>query len=116
MTVACRLQIYDETRKSRLNIARCLLAPLKQGKPVVLSVNDIRAPKKKRALEPLLFLTPFTTYGQLSSKISVAYQAHGCEVVDTTEKVTPLVFIRIGMSPRLAIVFANALTAIFSGE
>lgn len=116
MLATCRLPALDNPQKIRFDIAKCLLAPLKSGRPVVLQVNDLRSPKKKRATEPLLFLTPFTVYGQLSSKINIAYQAHGCEVVDTREKITPMVFIRIGMSPRLAITFANVLSELFSGE
>lgn len=110
------LPTYNETRKDSLNFARCLLAPLKQGKPVVLIVHDARAPKKKRAMEPLLFLTPLTIYGQLSTKLNVAYQAHGCEVVDTAERITPMVFIRVGMSPKLAAILAKELTTLFHGD
>lgn len=115
MCIAVSLASATSTSRDSLDFSRCLLAPLKEGKPVVLIVSDKRAPKRKRAETPLLFLTPFTIYGRLSSKLSVAYQTNGCEVIDTTEKITPMVFIRVGLSGSMATALANALERLFRG-
>jgi len=115
MCITASLATVASTRKDRLDISRCLLAPLREGRPVVLIVSDKRAPKRKRAEKPLLFLTPFRVYGQLSPKLSVAFQTYGCEIIDTSEKITPMVFIRVGLNGSMATALSNALEKLFRG-
>lgn len=108
--------ILDYSWQDRLDLAQCILHPLKYGKPVVLKVDDVKVLKKKRAQEPLLFLTPLLVYGRLSGHLCIAYQANGCEVVDTTKRISPVVLMRVGLSARLSMSLARALTCVFLGE
>jgi hypothetical protein len=106
--------VYRQLHKD-VNIARGLLLPLKHGRPVVLAVEDAQAFKKKRVKTPKLFLTPLTMYGELSSRICIAFEAHGCEIVETRQRISPVVFLRIGISAQLARALATELTLIFTG-
>lgn len=64
----------------------------------------------------MLFLTPFTVYGPPSTKLSISLQTHGCEVVDTLEPITPMVFIRMGISMSLSKAIAEELNLVFTKE
>lgn len=98
----------------QVSIAKKLLTPLREGKPVALIVDDPRLPKRKRIEKPVLFLTPLTVYGKLSTKLMVSLQTYGCEVVDTLEKITPTTFYRMGLSARLAGILADELNQVFT--
>lgn len=94
-------------------LASRLLSPLLRGKPVILELDDPRLPKRKRIDKPLLFITPVTVYGRLSSKIMVALQSHGCEVIDTLEHIKPIALYRLGINMRLSIQLADELNRVF---
>lgn len=100
--------------RPKISIVKMLLAPLREGKPVILRVTDPRLPKRKRVDKPLLFLTPLTAYGRLSSSLVVALQAHGCEVCDTKDKISAMVFYRAGLSMTLSNVLASELNQVFT--
>lgn len=99
--------------RPKQTVASRLLAPLREGKPVALVVDDPRLPKRKRIEKPMLFLTPITVYGQLSTKLMVALQTYGCEVIDTRETIKPAAFFRMGMNGKLAAVLAEELNLVF---
>lgn len=101
------------TYRKEISVASEILAPLKQGKPVALEVDDPRLPKRKRIEKPLLFLTPQSIFGAPSKLLIVSLQSHGCEVVDTTAEVKPIAFIRLGLGARLAAVLARELDLVF---
>jgi len=101
-------------RQSKRNLAGHLLAPLRVGKPVALVVDDPRLPKRKRVDKPLLFITPIAVFGRVSSKLVVALQTHGCEVVDTAQEIKPMVFYRMGIGTKLAISLAAELNLVFT--
>jgi hypothetical protein len=94
-------------------VASSVLAPLRQGKPVVLIVDDPRLPKRKRIEKPLLFLTPESLFGAPSTKLLASLQTHGCEVLDTRTAIKPIAFIRLGLSARLACSLAAELDLVF---
>lgn len=96
------------------SLASKLLTPLRKGKPVIIVVDDPRLPKRKRIEKPLLFLTPLTAYGPISTKLMVSLQTYGCEVVDTLEKIKPATFYRMGLSMKLSSVIADELNLVFS--
>lgn len=98
---------------NEISNAGLLLAPLRLGKPVVLSIDDPRLPKRKRVEKPLLFLTPVTLYGAPSKLLLVSLQTHGCEIVDTSMEIQPLALMRVGISPRLAKALAGELDLVF---
>lgn len=98
------------------SIAKTLLAPLREGKAVVLRVTDPRLPKRKRIVEPLLFLTPLGVYGGLSPRLMIALQTYGCEVCDTREPVLPVMLYRMGLSAKLSGVLASELNQVFTKE
>ncbi len=101
-------------RQPEVSIAQRLLAPLREGKPVALVVDDPRLPKRKRIEKPLLFLTPITGFGAPSTKLMVALQTYGCELIDTLEQVKPSAFYRMGLNMKLASLLAEELNLVFT--
>jgi hypothetical protein len=100
--------------RSRIDIAYEMLRPLKQGKPVVLKVDDPGMLRKKRVTElPLLFLTPETVYRGISPRLVVSLEAHGCEIIDTRQPIKALHLSRVGMSYKVAQQLAMALNKVF---
>lgn len=103
----------DEEQDGRA-YARRMLSPLVSGLPVVLVVEDEKLPKRKRAAAPRLFITPMSVYGPPSRKLVVALETHGCEVIDTSEPIRPMSFIRLGIRPVYAKALANELSEVLS--
>lgn len=99
--------------RPKVSVAYRLLAPLREGKPVALVLDDPRLPKRKRIEKPLLFLTPISAYGRVSTQLMVALQTFGCEVVDTLETIKPAVFMRMGIGSKLSVQIAGELNQVF---
>lgn len=99
--------------RKEISVASKVLAPLRQGKPVVLEVDDPRLPKRRRIEKPLMFLTPQSVFGAPSTLLVVSLQSHGCEVIDTSAEVKPIAFIRLGLGARLAVALARELDLVF---
>lgn len=100
--------------RTEISVATILLEPLREGKPVVLVVDDPRLPKRKRIEKPLLFLTPQSIYGEPSKKIVISFQTHGCEVVDTEMGVKTLELMRLGIGGKMAVALAKSLNLVFN--
>lgn len=100
---------------NEVSLIEKLLGPLKHGRPVVLAVRDPKLLKKKRVKgEPLLFLTPASCFGGDSDKLVVSLQAHGCEVLDVSEKLQSIAIHRVGLNISLCRQLADALNLVFS--
>lgn len=111
-SVLSKIQGRSNDQKD-ISVASHLLAPLRQGIPVILEVNDPRIPKRKRVEKPLLFLTPRSVYGVPSRQLVVSLQTHGCEILDSATKIRPVMLMRIGLSSKLAVALANELNLVF---
>lgn len=99
--------------RKEISIASKILAPLKRGVPVALEVDDPRLPKRKRIEKPLLFLTPQSVFGVPSRLLIVSLQTYGCEVIDTSMEIKPLMLVRVGLSARMAGELARELDLVF---
>lgn len=112
--------ILSSTRRKashRQSIGQGLLAPIRDGKVVVLTVDDPQAPRKRRAPKPKLFFVPFTSMGHgPSPMLLISLEAHGSEVVDTREPVALAVFVRLGLSFRMAEAVKRELDLVFRLE
>ncbi len=102
--------------RQSISIPRLLLRPLKRGVPVALRIEDKRLPKRKRVEHPLLLITPMAIYGRPSSQMAISVQTHGCEIVDTRDRIAPIVFMRMGLSAALSTAMATELTSLFLGD
>jgi hypothetical protein len=95
------------------SVEETLLSPLRQGKAVVLRLDDPRLPLKRRAVAPhKLFLIPLGTLGVSSSGILAALPPYGSEIF-FLDRVSMLVFLRLGINAALAEALANALEGLF---
>ncbi len=99
------------------SVARGLLSPLRYGKAVVLAVDDPTLFKKSRSTKPqLLLLTPLSIYGPPSKLLSIALPCYGCEIVDTSSTIKPIVLFRLGLGAALTKELVLQLNEVFSGE
>lgn len=96
-----------------VSVASQVLAPLVEGIPVVLEVDDPRLPKRKRVEKPLMFLVPYSVFGVGTPKLMVSVQTHGCEVFDTATEIPPLMLTRLGLSMKLSTALATELNLVF---
>lgn len=99
--------------REEISVASVLLAPLRNGKPVTLVVDDQRLPKRKRIEKPLLFLVPQTVCGAPSTKLIVSFQTYGCEIIDTAKGVKPMELVRVGLGIKMAVSLAKSLDLVF---
>lgn len=91
------------------------LRPLLDGKAVALVVKDVRIHTKKRVTLPLLFLTPGSLYG-LHDVLVISFWGNGCEVAQTNQEIRPVVFHRLGITGKDAVVLARALSNLYHSE
>lgn len=111
------LPLRSRKASPQASIGQGLLAPIREGKVVVLKVDDPQAPRKKRAPKPKLFFVPFTSMGHGPSPLLlISLEAHGSEVVDTRGPVALAVFIRLGLSFRMAEAVRRELDLVFRLE
>lgn len=96
------------------SVAHGLLNKLREGKSVVLVVDDPKLARRKRAEKPLLFFTPLSVYGPPSRLLSVSLQAHGCEIIDTSVEIKSLVFYRMGLGGKMSKALAHELNVLFN--
>lgn len=103
--------VFLVQKESSQAIEKVILAPLKDGQPVVLVVDDSPYMKKKNRYikHVLLFFTPLNIYGGLKEQVMVAIPSYGSDLIDLREKIKPMTFYRIGLSYRLSRALANAL-------
>lgn len=91
-----------------------LLRPLKNGKPVVMTVIDSRMPKKKRLVgNPLLALVPSECFGGKPGWLFASLQAHGSELISIATGLKAMSFYRLGMNFRLSSALAEALQHLY---
>lgn len=99
--------------QKEFSVASHILAPLVEGIPVVMQVDDPRLPKRKRVEKPLLFLVPYSVLGVGVPQLMVSVQTHGCEVFDTAMEISPMMLARLGLSMKLASALAKELNLVF---
>lgn len=100
--------------QKEFSVASQVLAPLVEGIPVTLEVDDPRLPKRKRIEKPLLFLVPYSVFGVGTTKLVVSLQTYGCEVLDTATEISPMMLARLGLSMKLASALAKELNLVFT--
>jgi hypothetical protein len=108
--------MVSRSSQYRPDVLEQLLGPLKEGRQVVLSVKDIRLPKKSRRYCPVLALTPYVQGGCPQGYLLVSMPPYGSELVDPKVDLKPSVFARLGLSFSLAKAVANALQHVLLGE
>lgn len=89
-----------------------LLAPLLDGKPVVVSVNVKRMRLKKRIGTPLLYITPLPVYGLPEYALLFSMPGYGSEAIPI-KHITPTSLYRVGIPLKAAKILANELTVLF---
>ena len=89
------------------------LKPLLEGKGVILEVRDTSVRPKRRAPVPILFLAPGSVFG-MDNILVATLMGHGGEVIDTTQEIRTIHFLRIGVGARTAKVLSATLTKLYS--
>ena len=100
-----RIRLIDD----RPDVVSTLLAPLREGKPVWLEVNDKRLPKKTRKYRTILVICPLRALGYNVKGFLVAMPPYGAEIVDSETDLKGITFARLGLSFSLASALADAL-------
>lgn len=86
-----------------------LLGPLRQGKTVILRVEDPKLFKKKRNYKPVLVLTPVVQLGLDAPALLVSFPPYGSELLDTRYDLKVVRLARLGLSLGMAKALADAL-------
>ena len=107
--------MYDG-RKAKSNVATSLLRPLLQGRTIVLSIDDPKLRKKKRAINPVLILSPFRDIGLKGEALLCSMPGYGSEIASTLAPIDFLVFYRLGIRPKMAKALATELTKLLCGD
>lgn len=110
------LVLFKKQPKSNQQLLDDFFAPLLEGKPVVLQVNDPRLVKKRRVGKaPMLMLVPTEVFGG-RGKLMVSLQAHGCEILDINTDLKLISFLRVGLNSKLSNLLAQQLKRIYHGD
>lgn len=97
----------------KVDAAVMLLRPLRTKGAVTLRVVDPRLPKKKRIASPILTITTSELLGLGSGFLLVSMPGYGCEVLDTSKRITPIHLYRVGVSMKLATALALVLNQMY---
>lgn len=89
------------------------LKPLLEGKGVVLEVHDATIAPKRRVKVPVLFLAPGEVFG-VDNVLVATLMGHGGEVIDTTQEIRVIHFVRLGVGVRTAKILSQALNNLYS--
>lgn len=81
----------------------------------MLSIDDPKLRKKKRAINPVLIISPFKGLGLAGEALLCSMPGYGSEVVETKSPIDFMVFYRIGIRPTLAKALASELDKLFIG-
>ena len=104
-----------QPKESLESEAMLLLAPLKLGIPVVLSVKDKKIRRKKRIGIPMLFITPSSVYGLEPGSLVIGLQGGKCEVMKVEDiKLTYLY--SMGLSMESARILKSEIIKLFQEQ